>query len=760
MALALSAALAAVPAGAHAATLSAGAGKADITPQTGYVLGGWTRADRTGHGQHTRLFSRAIVLQRGNRKVALVSVDLFMIPGGLVKQIADSLRSRGFSEQNILISASHTHSGPGGYANFNTLNTTAPSTSTVSDPLSFFRLLAPAPADRQLYTFLQRQMSTAIRRADDDLAPAGAAWGHETLLGVTENRSLEAHLADHGLSIERGHGHVSQDPGGYRHTIDPDVNVLRVDKVKRRCVRTRKRLSRKRRKGCRKGRRRKTVRVPIGAWSTFADHGTVTKSTFQYYNADHHASAMRVFESRVRKRGKVGRRQEVLNVYGNADEGDISAGLTRSGPAASDEVGRFEAAAMYRAWSRAGRNLTRTPALDTRWTRSCFCGQETEGGRVANESEVGLPFLTGSEEGRGPLYDITGEDFEGDHSPVSSGAQGDKLGLPGLGAGVPHAFPLLAVRVGREMIVSVPGESTKEVGARIKAAVTSSIAGSGIHRVVLSGLANEFLLYFTTPEEYQRQHYEGGNTQFGRFSSNVLRSEIAKLAGRLARGEAAPAAYPFDPTNGVTPNGPAYGPGAASGRILSQPGSARRFQRVHMDWQGGPLGLDRPVDKAFVSVQRRARGRWRRVDSDLGLNMLWTVDSSGRYSVTWDIPWTSLRGPHRLVITAKRYRLVSRVFSVRGSYALRATPVPARPGRLAVQLAYPRAVRDVDLNYRPALVNGGHVHFRVGGRIVVVKHRRGSAFSVRAPAGSSVSVASGGAHDRYHNVSRGFVLRP
>ena len=48
---------AAVP--AHAA-LQAGVGKADITPRTGYYLGGWTRADRTSHGQHTRLFSRAL----------------------------------------------------------------------------------------------------------------------------------------------------------------------------------------------------------------------------------------------------------------------------------------------------------------------------------------------------------------------------------------------------------------------------------------------------------------------------------------------------------------------------------------------------------------------------------------------------------------------------------------------------------------------------------------------------------------------------
>ena len=114
-------------------------------------------------GQHTRLFSRALVLERDGRKVALVQIDLFMVPGGMVQHIGEALAARGFSERNILISASHTHSGPGGYANFPTLNTAAPSLQTATDPLSFFRLLNPDPADRQLYTFLVRQIATAIR---------------------------------------------------------------------------------------------------------------------------------------------------------------------------------------------------------------------------------------------------------------------------------------------------------------------------------------------------------------------------------------------------------------------------------------------------------------------------------------------------------------------------------------------------------------------------------------------------------------------
>src|SRR5688500_19136737 len=107
-ALALAVAGLAAPASADAA-LRAGVGKADITPATGYYLGGWTRADRVAQGQHTRLHSRALVLENRGRKVALVSIDLFMVPGGMVRHIGEALASRGLSERNILITASHTH---------------------------------------------------------------------------------------------------------------------------------------------------------------------------------------------------------------------------------------------------------------------------------------------------------------------------------------------------------------------------------------------------------------------------------------------------------------------------------------------------------------------------------------------------------------------------------------------------------------------------------------------------------------------------
>ena len=99
---------------------------------------------------------------------------------------------------------------------------------TLTDPLSFARLLNPAPADVQLYTFLVKRIALAIARADANRGPAVAGWGERQLIGLTQNRSLEAHLANFGIHEAFGTGSVSQAPGGYPETIDPNVDVLRV----------------------------------------------------------------------------------------------------------------------------------------------------------------------------------------------------------------------------------------------------------------------------------------------------------------------------------------------------------------------------------------------------------------------------------------------------------------------------------------------------------------------------------------------------
>src|SRR6266545_4792948 len=139
-----------IPASA-AQPLQVGVGRADITPPTGYYMMGWVRSDGLVTGQNTRLWARVIVLKRGSQKVALVSEDLNGIPGGMMAAAANRVRKLGFSQRNVLDSASHTHAGPTGFYNFPTYNTVF---MTIKSPTDFD---LTGTLDPQLYGFQVRQ---------------------------------------------------------------------------------------------------------------------------------------------------------------------------------------------------------------------------------------------------------------------------------------------------------------------------------------------------------------------------------------------------------------------------------------------------------------------------------------------------------------------------------------------------------------------------------------------------------------------------
>jgi neutral ceramidase len=160
-----------------------------------------------------------------------------------------------------------------------------------------------------------------------------------------------------------------------------------------------------------------------------------------------HAAAERVVERALRERGAPGAR--VVDLFANGAEGDVSAGVGRGGPAAAEETGRLEARAILAAWRAAGHALGRNPVLDARWTRVCFCGQQTLGGKLAATPVLGLPQVTGSEEGRGPAFEISGQQFVGRTSPVDDPEQGHKILTSSEAGQVPQTAPLLAMRLGQ-----------------------------------------------------------------------------------------------------------------------------------------------------------------------------------------------------------------------------------------------------------------------------------------------------------------------
>src|SRR3954469_6676282 len=95
--------------------LYAGAATADISPQKSIFLAGYPNVPRYSTGIHDPLLSSALCLQAGTTRVLLISNDIIYLSKPSVARLRQGIsHATGGHIQpgNILISASHTHSGP------------------------------------------------------------------------------------------------------------------------------------------------------------------------------------------------------------------------------------------------------------------------------------------------------------------------------------------------------------------------------------------------------------------------------------------------------------------------------------------------------------------------------------------------------------------------------------------------------------------------------------------------------------------------
>ena len=142
----------------------AGASRTIITPWLGLSVNGGMQ-DQTATRIHDDLYARALVLDNGQFKLALVVADSCVLPREVVEAARHRISARtGLKGSNILISATHTHSAPTAAAVFQ------------SDP------------DPEYRSFLVRKLGDAVEMALQNLAPARIGWGQGTVSGQVFNR--------------------------------------------------------------------------------------------------------------------------------------------------------------------------------------------------------------------------------------------------------------------------------------------------------------------------------------------------------------------------------------------------------------------------------------------------------------------------------------------------------------------------------------------------------------------------------------------
>ncbi|RYZ63118.1 MAG: hypothetical protein EOO14_00040 [Chitinophagaceae bacterium] len=137
----------------HSSTLLAGAAKTDITPPLGTFVNG----DFVSHYAqwiHDKLYAKALVLQSGDAFVAIVIVDICVLPKEYVDDIKLLIvKQTGIPFQNILIASTHTHAA-GSVA----------SVYLCAADLSYSKKLPPLIAN-------------AVTKAKQNLRPAKIAFG-------------------------------------------------------------------------------------------------------------------------------------------------------------------------------------------------------------------------------------------------------------------------------------------------------------------------------------------------------------------------------------------------------------------------------------------------------------------------------------------------------------------------------------------------------------------------------------------------------
>ena len=185
-----------------------------ITPPPGIPMAGYY-SERGARGIHDDLFAKAIVIERGDTRAALVALDLIAAPRDLVEDARSEIgRICHVPGANVMISATHSHTGP--------VVDTKNRFGGQSDLVKNYRASLPA------------RIAEAVRQAEARLAPATLSVAHGRESSIAFNRRF--HMKDGSVGWNPGKGNpLILKPAG---TIDPDVPVLDFETADRKPVAT------------------------------------------------------------------------------------------------------------------------------------------------------------------------------------------------------------------------------------------------------------------------------------------------------------------------------------------------------------------------------------------------------------------------------------------------------------------------------------------------------------------------------------------
>ncbi|MCG8634319.1 MAG: neutral/alkaline ceramidase [Desulfobacterales bacterium] len=598
-----------------------GAGIYDVTgPAAELGMMGYSMPDQKTAGIHMRLYSRAYVIASpdNSSRVVFVSADIQgmmqSVTMGVLEKLADRYGSL-YTKENVMLSATHTHSGPGGYSGY-----------TIYD-------LAVLGFDVQNYTAIVEGIFQSIVRAHNNLAP-----------GVIKIN--EGDVANGGM--QRSETAYAQNPDKDNYAADTDtlMTLLRLERPDG---------------------------TEIGMINWFAVHPTSIGNTNRLISGDNKGFASYQFEA---SRGTDYLAQETfVAAFAQSNAGDVSPNLWGH-PDGENDYARMEIIANRQLstaddlYSTAAEQVT--GPLDYRHTYIDF----SETGPVYTQdracvSAIGMSKLAGSSEDGAGIDGFTEGLVFGDNwpgitlVPEDQACHGEKVILIPTGRmdpipWTPQVLPVQIIRIGTLALVGVPFECTTMVGRHIREAVHNVLSASGVTRVVLAGYANAYSSYITTAPEYRVQHYEGASTHFGEYSETVLKEEILTLAQAMVSGaQVSPGPEPEDIrddtitliTGVVFDDKPLF---KSFGDVVTNADASyiKGATAKAVFWGAHPKNNLR-TQGTFLEIQKYSGDTWTVIARDNAPNTRYHWERSGvansRVTIEWDIPGDADPGTYRIV---------------------------------------------------------------------------------------------------------------
>lgn len=491
---------------------TAGAISVDITPPPGMPMGGYSVMANFGQGFRTRLKARVIYINDGQgHSTALVQTDL--TAGSLLvhhQVVAAVAEKTGLNASDIVITSSHSHSAPVNHFENDFYNK---------------HMSSGQGLEEEFLDFASQRIAEGILTAYKNRRPAKVATGRKDIYGYNRNRSLDSYVLNNNVSdIDL------EDPQAVFKAINPAMYMIRVDVLDT--------LGQYK---------------PLAAFSSFSVHATALSVPVEVYNADLFAYAQKDLEWAIER--KYDTPWKVVHGLTTGTQGDMAPAVPDHG---DNTFGHFEvnwkeakklgqgigkeAIALF---EELGSELTSDISIMTA-ARELNIREHNKVGDIelCQDPAIGAPVAAGAYERRTPFLAaipfLKGGNVMSRSWFFTEGCQGNKTHL-----GFKYLQPLLEpkdsfpntvlfqlIKINDTVVMPLPFEITTESGRRMAASVSQAYeqAGQDIKHAWIAGNANGYFGYSTTPEEYERQNYEGGHTLYGQYTTPYLSAQLGRLA--------------------------------------------------------------------------------------------------------------------------------------------------------------------------------------------------------------------------------------